>query len=126
MRGRRDVYDGRIGQPLMGWPGRAQRLLCWTAVGEALRKAQGACDAHISTLTGHRQHDWDRRRQEHVPFGRVRQARRDYSEAKGHPASAWTPAQQYAALSDRDGNLFRHAFYRTTAYSAWSRCASDP
>src|SRR5262245_58143975 len=33
----------------------------WTAVGEALRKAQGACDAHISALTGYGQHDWDRR-----------------------------------------------------------------
>jgi hypothetical protein len=32
---------------LMGWPGRAQRLLCWAAAGEVLRKAQGACDSHI-------------------------------------------------------------------------------
>lgn len=33
---------------LMGWPSRAQLLLYWAAAGEALRKAQRACDAHIS------------------------------------------------------------------------------
>ena len=33
----------------MGWPGRAQQLICWSVVGR--RKAQGACDAHISEDT---------------------------------------------------------------------------
>src|SRR5262245_54871950 len=92
----------------------------------ALRKAQGARDAHISAVTGYGQHNWDRRRQEHLPFGRVRPSRCDCSAAEAHPSSAWMPAQQYPALPDRDGNLFRHAFYRTTADGAWSRCASDP
>jgi hypothetical protein len=48
------------------------------------------------------------------------------SAAKGYPSSAWTPRQQDPALPDRDGSLFRHAFYRTTADSSWSRCAPDP
>jgi len=42
----------------MGWPGRAQRFIYWTVVGR--RKAQGACDAHISEDTGNHQHDRDR------------------------------------------------------------------
>jgi hypothetical protein len=42
---------------LMGWPGRAQRLICWSAAGEALRKAQGACDAHISEDAGYHHDD---------------------------------------------------------------------
>jgi hypothetical protein len=33
----------------MGWPRRAQRFICWAVVGK--RKAQGACDAHISEET---------------------------------------------------------------------------
>src|SRR4029453_7225141 len=36
---------------------------------EALRKAQGACDAHISEDTGNHPHDRDRPRQEHIPLG---------------------------------------------------------
>ena len=44
------------------WRGRAQRLLCWAAAGEALRKAQGACDAHISEDAGNYRHDRDRPR----------------------------------------------------------------
>jgi hypothetical protein len=36
---------------------RPQRLLCWAAAGEALRKAQGACDAHISEDAGNYHHD---------------------------------------------------------------------
>ena len=39
------VIEWRARLPVMGWPGRAQRLVCWTAAREALRKAQGACDA---------------------------------------------------------------------------------
>jgi len=54
------------------------------------------------------------------------QARCDCSAAKGNPSSAWAPAQQYLALPDRNGNLFRDALYRTAACGAWSRCASDP
>src|SRR6476660_6170615 len=59
---------------------------------EALSKAQGACDAHISSeRTGNHQHDRNRRRQEHVPFGGARQAGCNRSAAKGNPSSAWTP-----------------------------------
>jgi hypothetical protein len=53
---------------LVGWPGRAQRLICWSAAGEALRKAQGACDAHISEDAGYHHDDRGGPRQKHVPL----------------------------------------------------------
>jgi transposase len=34
-----EVSDGVLLFLLMGWPGRAQCLICWSAAGEALRKA---------------------------------------------------------------------------------------
>ena len=49
--------------PLMGWPGRAQRLICWTVAGRREANAQGACDAHISEDRSNHHHDRDRPRQ---------------------------------------------------------------
>src|SRR6266498_2872374 len=49
----------------MGWPGRAQRLICRTEAGR-VKQAQGACDAHISEDSWNHHHDRDRPRQEHV------------------------------------------------------------
>jgi hypothetical protein len=44
---------------LMGWPGRAQRLICWACGWRRYARAQGACDAHISEDTGNHHHDRD-------------------------------------------------------------------
>jgi hypothetical protein len=45
------------------------------------------------------------------------------SAAEGKPPSR-ASAEQHPP--DRNGKLFRDALYRTTAYRAWSRCASSP
>jgi hypothetical protein len=73
LRHHQPTEKGRMGlvkkRPVMGWPGSAQRLICWACGWRRYAKAQGACDAHISEDAGNHHHDRDRPRQEHIPLG---------------------------------------------------------
>src|SRR6266498_5145493 len=110
----------------MGWPGRAQRLICRTEAGR-VKQAHGACDAHISEDSWDHHHDRDRPRQEHVPPRRLRRARCNHPAAEGIPWSARTPSGQYSALPDRHGGLRKLLCEAHASISVPSteKCSSD-
>src|SRR5262249_54261855 len=71
-------------------------------------------------------HDWSRPRQEHVPLGRPRSARRNRLTAEALPRSARAPARECAALPDRHGSLLGVSLYRAPLDWAGARRPTDP
>jgi hypothetical protein len=83
----------------MGWPGRAQRFIAWIVVGR--RKAQAACDAHISDEAMAKARFGVNTEAE----GLYRRALAIREKALGqdHPDVAWT-LNKLAFLSSKSGN----------------------
>src|SRR5262249_8934701 len=107
--------------PLMGWPGGAPA----PPASEAGRGRQSQGARHVSAS----QHD-DRRyghryRQELVPRGSARSARRDRAAAEVVAWPGGVTASQYATLPDRDGGVRRGTSSQPQAQRSWSRRPAD-